>query len=713
MEEEKVLNDNAALSPVYNKSEKRKETKTMKKMISMLLVLLLLAGLGSSAFSEETAKETGAILDGRWLCADIQGNVTENTPAALKDDFGLYVNKEWILQAEIPDGETSAGAMEDVIRTLKDRQIALLKDESLTGHDAELVHKLYALVSDWDYRNAQGVEPAMPIMEAIRNIDSLEALTAYLYDRNNLKRYYPLVMAVSTDFINPDIYITQIGTPGLMLQDSAEYKERTQAGELYFALFEQLGTYMLQRLGLSAEESARVIENAFAFDALLAEHIKPVATHYQADYFASLLNYYSPEELEALAGNFPILDMLQAYGLKAGQSFMVTEPDYIAALPELYTEENVPLMRDWMTLKAALSVADSLDKETSKQTEAISNAIMGVSGETSEDDNALSSVLGLLSVPMDNLYIQAYCTEQQRQDILDIIEDVVAYYRTMLESVDWLGDETRAKAIEKLDNLRVNAVYPDELGDWSALDFAGIEDGGSLLAANAAVQDYVIALQSDKIDTAVDKDKWDQLTMQTAQVNAFYNPQNNSINIMAGILSGEIYNEDMRYEQKLGGIGTVIGHEISHAFDTNGAQFDKDGAMANWWTDEDYAAFQARAAKLAAWYDGFIPWEGANYSGQQVQTEAIADMGGVKCLLAIAAQQEDFDYDVFFRQFATVWRTQALPAYLIALAAQDTHPIRYMRINATLAQFDDFVDFYGITEGDGMYLAPEARVAVW
>ncbi|MBQ6325970.1 MAG: endopeptidase, partial [Clostridia bacterium] len=207
--------------------------------------------------------------------------------------------------------------------------------------------------------------------------------------------------------------------------------------------------------------------------------------------------------------------------------------------------------------------------------------------------------------------------------------------------------------------------------------------------------------------------KWDQLIMRTAMVNAFYNPQDNSINILAGILNGEVYNEDMSYEQKLGGIGTVIGHEISHAFDTNGAQFDKDGAMANWWTEEDYAAFQARAQKLAAWYDGFIPWEGAAYSGQQVQTEAIADMGGMKSLLAIGAQQVDFDYDAFFRQYATVWRMQALPAYLVTLVAQDTHPMRYLRINATLAQFDEFIDFYGIQPGDGMYVAPEDRVAVW
>ena len=678
----------------------------MTKQLTVLLLCALLALAPALA-------EGGAILDGRWLNADIQGNVTEDTPAVLKDDFGLFVNKDWILQAEIPAGEFKAGSMEDVQRTLKDRQIALMQDDSLTGHDAELVHKLYALVSDWDYRDAQGVEPAMPVIEALRSIDSLEAVTGYLCDRSNLKRNYPLTMSVGADLTDPDIYITQIGTPSLMLQDSAEYAERTQAGELYYTLYEQLGTYVLTRLGYSEDEAAQVIENAFALETLMAEHVKPMSTHYQADYFASLLNYYSPEELEALAGDFPILDMLQAFGLKVGQRFLVTEPDYIAALPELYTEENVALLRDWMTLKAALSMGTLLDRETYKQVEAISNTVMGVTGETSEDDNALQSVLGMLPVPMDNLYIQAYCTQQQRQDMLDIIEDVVAYYRTMLESVDWLSDETREKAIEKLDNMRVNAVYPDELGDWSALDFAGIEDGGSLLAANAAVQDYVLSLQSDKIDTAVDKDKWDQLTMQTAQVNAFYNPQNNSINIMAGILSGEIYNEDMSYKQKLGAIGTVIGHEISHAFDTNGSQFDKDGAISNWWTDEDYAAFQARAAKLAAWYDGFIPWDGANYSGQQVQTEAIADMGGMKCLLAIAAQQDNFDYDAFFRQYATVWRMQALPAYLVTLVAQDTHPMRYLRVNATLAQFDEFIDFYGIQPGDGMYVAPEDRVAVW
>lgn len=677
----------------------------MKRMLALLLCVLLAA---SSALAEGAA-----ILDGRWLCADIRGSVTQDTPADLKDDFALYVNKDWILGSVIPDGESSTGSFEEADRTLKDRQIALLKDESLTGHDAELVRNVYRLVTDWDYRNAQGVEPAMREINAIRAIDSLQALTGYLSTDTYLCRYFLVQPSVSADLIDPSVYITQIAAPSLMLQDSAEYAQRTQAGEIYYTVGQRVARYMLERMGFSEAEAGDIIENAFAFEALLAEHIKPMATHYQADYFASLLNYYSPEELQALAGDYPILDMIRAYGLKVGQRFRVAEPEYIAALPDIFVEENVPLMRDWMTMKAARAMADSLDQETDRQTRAIVNEVYGVSGETDADDTALTAVKSMLAVPMDNLYIQAYCTERQREDILRIIDETLATYRAMLEANGWLSEETRAQAIEKLDAIHVNAVYPDELGDWSALEIAGPEEGGTLLAAYNSLTNFLLAIASDRIDTAVDKTKWDQAILPTTQANAYYDPQRNSINIMAGILSGNLYNEDMSYEQMLGGIGFVIGHEISHAFDTNGAQFDKDGSLANWWTEADYAAFQERAAKLAAWYDGFIPMEGLPCSGQMVQTEAIADMGGMKCLLAIAAQKEDFDYDAFFRQYAALWRHQMLPSMATVRIAQDTHPLRYLRINATLAQYDEFDQFYGIGPGDGMYIAPEDRVAVW
>ena len=166
----------------------------MKKMVALLLGLLL-ALTPVLAAAED-------ILDGRWLCADVQGNVDADTPVSLKDDFGIYINKEWIIGAQIPDGEASTGSFEDADRTLKDRQIALLNNDALTGHDAELVRKVYQLVTDWDYRNALGVAPAMPTIEALRAIDSLESLTEYLYDKTNIARYYPLTIGVGADLID-------------------------------------------------------------------------------------------------------------------------------------------------------------------------------------------------------------------------------------------------------------------------------------------------------------------------------------------------------------------------------------------------------------------------------------------------------------------------------------------------------------------------------
>ena len=679
----------------------------MRKLTAAFLCLCMIAGIASAL------ADGGQILDGRWLSADIQGNVTSDTPAELKNDYGIYVNKDWILQAKIPDGEAIAGAGAESSRVLKDRQIALMKNTDLPGHDAELVRKLYKLVSDWDYRNAQGTDPVKPTIEALKAIDSMDSVFAYMENKDALLRFFPMKAAVGADLVNPDIYITQIAPPSLILDDSAEYTERTQAGEQRFESNQQITLYMLQRLGFGEAEADTIIGNGMAFESKMAGHIKPAAAKYQADYIQSILNYYTEEELVSLAGSFPIMDMIEACGMAGGKRFLVTEPNYIASLQTLFADENVPLIRDWMIMKAAKNVSDKLDQETMRETKAIGNRIVGITGESSDDDIALEAVNGLLSVPMDNLYIQTYCSEKQKEDILKIIDEVKETYREMLGNVNWLSEATREKAIEKLDYMRVNAVYPDELGDWSGLDFSGREENGSLLEAKNTVDNFVKKIQAAKIDQPVNKNQWDQMVLKTAQVNAYYNLTENSINILAGILQGDFYREDMSEAELLGAIGSVIGHEISHAFDTNGAQYDKNGAVANWWTEEDYAAFQARAAKLASWYDGFIPFEGANFSGQKVQTEAIADMGGMKCLLTLAARKENFDHDAFFRQFARIWRQQILPSAVIARLAKDTHPMNYMRVNATLAQFDEFIDFYGIQPGDGMYIAPEDRVAVW
>ncbi len=656
------------------------------------------------------AADGGEILDGRWLCSDVQGFVTEDTPAELKDDFALYVNKPWILQAEVPAITSSITPLVDNMLLVKERQAALMKDDSLTGHDADLVHKFYRLMTDWDTRNAQGVEPVMPYIKAMNAVDSLNSLTELLYSKYNLLHLLPITVNVDADPTDPDIYVTEIDHQMLMLGPASEYTERTEYGDELYQETHQIAMYMLQAVGYSAEEAEAVYGNAIAYETKLAAHIPNPLPRSDPRYYESKINYFTPEELAALAGDFPITDMLASLGMAGAKRYNVVQPDYIAGIQEVFTEENVPLIRDWLIVNTLSNVTRLLDEKTINGT---SDIYGNIDIKISEDLSVLSDLEDLLPVPLDNLYIQKYCTEKMRQDVLAIVNEIIPYYREMLESVSWLSEETRKAAIEKLDAIDVKAVYPDETADWSGLDYAGPEEGGTLLEAYSAITDFRISLKAARIDTPVDKKGWNQQLNPASSVGAQYSPDNNSINIFAGILNGEFYNEGMTYEQMLGGIGFTIGHEISHAFDTLGSQYDKDGAVSNWWTEEDSAAYRSRVDKLAAWYDGFIPFEGAEYYGEEIQTEACADMASMKCLLAIAAEKEDFDYDMFFRQFAANWRDQSTLAYLENKIQIDSHPMHYMRINATLAQFDKFLDFYGIREGDGMYIAPEDRVAIW
>ena len=678
-----------------------------RKLTSLLLAALLCALF---VMLIPAAADGGEILDGRWLCSDVQGFVTEDTPAELKDDFALYVNKPWILQAEIPAITSSITPLVDNMLLVKDQQVALMKDDSLTGHDADLVHRFYKLMTDWDTRNALGTQPVMPYIEAINAVDSLDSLTELLYSKYNLLHLLPITVNVDPDPTDPDIYVAEIDHQMLMLGPASEYTERTDYGDELYQETHQIAMYMLQATGYSAEEAETVYDNAIAYETKVAARIPAPLTRSDPRYYESKINYFTPEELTALAGDFPITDMLASIGMAGAKRYNVVQPDYIAGIQEVFTEENVPLIKDWLIVNTLSNVTRFLDKKTIDGTaEIYGNTDIKIS----EDLAVLTDLEDLLPVPLDNLYIQKYCTEKMRQDVLAIVNEVIPYYRTMLESVDWLSEETRKAAIEKLDAIDVKAVYPDEPDDWSGLDFAGPEEDGSLLEAYSAITDFRLSLKAARIDTHVDKKAWNQTLNPASSVGAMYTPDNNSINIFAGILNGEFYNEGMSYEQMLGGIGFTIGHEISHAFDTNGSQYDKDGAVSDWWTDEDTAAYRTRVDKLAAWYDGFIPFEGAEYHGEDVQTEVCSDMASMKCMLAIAAEKEDFDYDAFFRQFAANWRDQSTLASLESKIRFDSHPMHYMRINATLAQFDEFLNFYGITEGDGMYIAPEDRVAVW
>ena len=676
--------------------------------IRFFLSILLIVALAAPPF--------GSLAEGSgisWKNTDVEGAVKLLTTARLQDDFHLAVNRSWLAFEPIYSGASEASSFMDQSYTVVDRKIELLENKSLTGHDAELVRRLYSLTLDWKTRNALGFEPLRPYVEEIEAIGSLAEMTQYLTSEANAFFIDPSLYSVTVDPSHPSRYIACIAPLPLILGDSAEYEQRTDYGELVENLSRQATLYLLGRLGYSQQEAQAVFDGALAYDALFVPYIAPVEAQYEADYLDAILNYYVRAELDALCGAFPMGAILDVSGLGASEVFWVTEPEYFAALAKLYNEENLPLLKDWLIYYMVNMTGYLMDREAYVTLSSIVYQAYGVSGEPDDLDIALDTIEGFLSIPMDNLYIQAYCTPEMREDVLTIIQDVISAYREMLANEDWLSPQTREKAIEKLDRMRVRAVYPDTLGDWSALDFKGSEEGGTMLDAYLAIQAFDISLWAGQINQPVDKDAWDQASHPAAEVNAAYDVTNNSINIYAGLLGGLFYDQDMSIEEMLGGLGVIIGHEISHAFDPTGSSFDGNGVVSSWWLPEDYDAYLAKADKVAAYYDTFVPYKGGTYSGKRVQDEAIADMSGMKCVLTIVSHIPDFDYDAFFRQYAKVWRTKMRQSAMMVTVATDAHPLGCLRTNVTVQQFEAFYETYQVKPGDGMYLAPEDRIAVW
>lgn len=649
-----------------------------------------------------------------WLNANVAGTVTEDTTAELKDDFNLAVNYDYLKDTKIGEGRSGENSFEELQDMVNKRLIKMMTDETIEGHDASLLRELYAMWLDWDARNAVGMSEMMPHIEAIQQIETLKGLTEYLTSEEGIFYGASLSGAVLTaDGEDSRWYCLDIVRTPLSLGDSDEYEKLTSVGERSLKAYREMAGLLLGKAGYEEKEAEEIIDNAYAFEEALAPAIMSTAECYAADAMERMLNKVTMEELAEMSPNYPIAEIIKAAGLGNSERINLNEPEWLSKINEVYTEENLEKIKSYILVHTLLDFGDVLDEETFRELMRISNEASGITGSKADEELALSTVQIFLQTSLSKVYVSEYVSAEMRDDVTNIIKESISAYRTMLASEEWLSDETKEKALEKLDYITINAAYPDKWEDTDGLKITPKEDGGSYFNALTEIARYRMELQKTKVNTKIDREAW-ATDMPLTIVNAFYNPTDNSINIIAGILGGSFYNSDMTEEEKLAGIGVVIGHEISHAFDTTGAQFDKDGNFASWWTDEDYNAFGERAQKLIDYYDTIVPFDGGeNYPGSNVQGEAIADMAGVKCMLLLAEEEEDFDYDAFFRAYASLWKGIYSREYCEQSAYQDSHPMDYLRVNVTLMQQPEFYETYDIKEGDGMYMAEEDRIAVW
>ena len=668
----------------------------------------------AAAPAEENAEAAPDYSTGTpWPDIDLEGVVTPDMPAELKDNFALYVNKDKILELEIPEGYSYGGTIQDLaLINAEDTKNMFLGDAPET-HDAKLAYDLFWLMMDWDSRNALGVAPLKEMTDAVEAISSVEELLAYFVETPIEKQLSALWSAgPMQDLVDSSRYILVVGDAGLLLGDSAEYRELTAFGAVKKEAYSALAGKMLLKLGYSQKEAAEKIDNCFAFETMLSDAIFTNEEQQRPDYFGRIYNSYSREELEAALGALPILPCLeQVQGYPAAEEYIVMNPEYLEKLNEVCTEENLPLIRDMLIVCGAIGESNVLDRECYEWSVECDNAISGATGILPDETVFSAAASQTLSWPVARLYTETYLKQEDKDRISALVDDILDAYHGILEEADFFSAETRAKALEKLDAIGKCILYPDswEKYSYEDLNFKSREEGGTLWEASEAITEFALARSVEDYSKPVDKEKWGE---PPQVVNCFYDPQVNGIYILGAFAQGAMYRSDMSDEELYATIGSVIGHEISHAFDSKGAQFNKNGDMISWWTEEDYASFLERNAKMEAYYNAMHPWEGQNFYGSIMTGEACADMAGLKVMLRLAAEKPDFDYDLFFRSYAGVWLTKDTLG-MAYVRINDSHPMAYLRVNATLQQFDEFLDFYGITEGDGMYLAPEDRAAIW
>ena len=678
------------------------------------------AGTESESAAESEAASDAEEADGKdfttgtpWLCSMIRDTVTKDTPADPKDDYYLYANKDKLVSGELTDQKPEIGTLLDVQYKVDEDIKKMFTGGEPENHDARLVYDLYHLAIDWESRDALGVAPLKEITDTIEAISSVDELTAYFTEpvdgepRRKLWRAFSLI-----DPVHSDRNILMATYFGLLRKDSAEYSDPTPDGEMDTGRFLDFAEYLLVRTGYSEEEAKQKIENCLKLEAMVAPTIPTREERSDPDFDASQNKYVSREELQKIAGNIPVLeDLEKAQGFPVQEEYMFPCLEFFVKLNELYTEENLPLMKDYLIVHTALSEAPQLDHECFSKERHMFDDIDGASGQT--DEEYLLDMAGAqLHWAVGRLYSEKYLKQEDKDRISALVDEIIEAYHDVLDQADWISDETRKNAIDKLDAIDKRILYPDswEDYDYEGLEFKSVEEGGTYYDAYANIQKFLQEQDVKNFTKPVDNRKW---SGKPQEVNCSYHPLENSIYILGAFAQGGIYNSGMSDEELYAKLGTVIGHEISHAFDIRGSQYDKDGNQVDWWTAKDKEEFRSRNNKLIDYFNAIHPWEGQDLDGLRMAGEACADITGMKCMLGIAAKKPDFDYDAFFRAYADLWFAKMEPSGARFYVEEDVHPLKYLRVNVILQQFDEFLETYGVKEGDKMYLAPEDRIVIW
>ena len=684
--------------------------KTVKTALLFSSAALIVACGGNNKKSENAMTDKNA--DKGLSLAEM------DTTVRPQDDFYNYVNGTWAKTAKIPADKPTWGSFH-ILREKTDENCLLILDNLLKenfaqGTEGQKIKDLYESFIDWKKRDAEGLKPIEGLLTKIDNIKTLADLQKYLEEVTPEGENPICAWGVYADMKDSNMNTVYLGNFSIgMGRDyyQKDNKENTEALQKYqdyvMAIFKVL------KDDKAAEKAKQMVD----FERSVA---KLMLTN-EEDRNPNLS--YNPQtmaELSKLVKNINLPQLLKNVGVNTDK-VVVSEIRLYKQYDKFINEKNLPLIKDYLKYQLVADNASNLTKELDKLSfNFYSKELQGQQEQRPMNKRALSVINGILGEAFGKLYVEKYFPPKAKEEMVTLVDYLKKSFAQHIKDVTWMSDATKEKALAKLNKFTVKVGYPDKWEDYSKLT---IEPAAKTVyfANLQRVNEWAYQKSLEKVGKPVDKTKWG---MSPQTVNAYYNPLYNEIVFPAAILQPPFFNFEADPAVNFGGIGAVIGHEMTHGFDDSGAEFDGDGNLQNWWTSEDKKNFENATKALAKQYDQYEPVKGVFVNGTFTSGENIADLGGVN--IAFDALQmylkdkgnidkiSNFTQDQrFFISWGTVWRTLSTDKYLTNQVKTDPHSPGYFRSFGPLVNVDAWYKAFDVKEGDKLYKKPEDRIKIW
>ena len=640
--------------------------------------------------------------------------VPQETPidknATVASNFYQAVNKDWLLKTKIPADSPSIDNFytldEDIKGKLKKdiKNLGEGKETSdITGMSEFIT--FYKAASDYKQREKDGLEPLKPYLKEIEDIKDLNDLASKSASLTDKGIPLPFGYDVGTNAENTSQKQIQLSPPSILLPDVSIYKDEASKKQ-YLTPIETATQKALEMLGYSEKNSKRIVKEALEFDEIIAKYS---LSNEEMSESKNLVHPKTAEEINAYSGSFKLYDVIKGIMGRDLETINVPNTKYFENYSKVVNQDNFSKIKSWMLVQEAMAASNSLTEDYRLNFQSISMAIMGTQKPISKEDTVYEMSVNLFSDVMSVYYGRKYFGEEAKTDVTGMIDKIKNVYRGRLQQNDWLTEDTRNKAIEKLDKMKVFVGYQEDVD--SGTKELHLDPNKSFFELSEDIAQFGKRYTIDHFDEPIDKNKW---SGSAFDINAYYNPESNSINFPAGILQAPFYDKNQSTEKNYGGIGVVIGHEITHAFDSNGADYDENGDMHNWWTKADTKAFDKRIKAFEDQWNGLEIY-GTKVNGKLTVTENVADAGGLSSTLQVLKTDVTKpNLKDYFENYANIWKQKASLQYNKYTMVQDVHAPNELRVNQQLKNLPEFYEAYPqIKEGDAMYLAPSKRISLW